>query len=224
LKVPILSASYADIESKYLGSGPRNLEALFFAAGRDKALLFIDEADSLLSSRVNDAQSGSEKAVNSLRSQLLICLERFAGVVVFASNFVESYDKAFKTRVRDIHFPLPDDLCRREIWRRHLPAELPRHVDLDVVELAVISEGLCGRDIKNVVIDTAVRAAVEGRESIGTDDFKAAVNRLRTSRLEGRSAAEVSLPPERRAEIERKIKEAGSANGRHMHPADVNTH
>ncbi len=195
LGVPILAASYADIESKFLGSGPRNLEALFFAAERDGALLFVDEADSLLSARVGNAQSGSEKAVNSLRSQLLICLEKFKGVVVFASNFVESYDKAFKTRVRDVFFPLPDAHCRSRLWQVHLPPELP--IDgVDAVALSDASDGMCGRDIKNVVIDAAVRCAVAGRERLSAADFLSAIERLKTSREEGRAP---KLSPELQA-------------------------
>jgi SpoVK/Ycf46/Vps4 family AAA+-type ATPase len=186
LRMPILAASYADIESKFLGSGPRNLEALFFAAERDAALLFVDEADSLLSARVSEAQSGSEKAVNSLRSQLLICLEKFTGVVVFASNFVESYDKAFKTRVRDVYFPLPDADCLFRLWGTHLPANLPLEGALDTSSLAVASEGLCGRDIKNAVIDAAVRVAAAGGNALSAHDFLSAIERLRESKTAGR--------------------------------------
>lgn len=186
LKVPILAASYADIESKFLGSGPRNLEALFFAAERDSALLFVDEADSLLSARVSEAHSGSEKAVNSLRSQLLICLEKFTGIVVFASNFVESYDKAFKTRVRDVYFPLPDVECLRRIWGTHIPERLPLEEALDTLSLAIAAQGLCGRDIKNAVIDAAVRVAVAGGNALATRDFLSAIERLRASKTAGR--------------------------------------
>jgi SpoVK/Ycf46/Vps4 family AAA+-type ATPase len=166
LGVPILLASYGEIESKYHGDGPKNVEALFFAAERDGALLFIDEADSLLSARVANAQQGSEKAINSLRSQLLICLEKFQGVVVTATNFVEAYDKAFQTRVRHVYFPLPDAAARRQIWANHLPPQLPRDESVSLDRLAALEE-LCGRDIKNAVIDAAVRAAADGKEVLG---------------------------------------------------------
>jgi SpoVK/Ycf46/Vps4 family AAA+-type ATPase len=119
LNMPILVTSYAQIESKYHGEGPKNVEAIFYAAERDGALLFIDEADSLLSKRLSNVSQGSEQAINSMRSQLLISLGQFSGVVIFATNFVESYDRAFRSRVRDVFFPLPDEKTRAEIWRRH---------------------------------------------------------------------------------------------------------
>ena len=54
LDKPILMASYAEVESKYVGDGSKNIEAVFHAAERDGAVLFIDEADSLLSRRLVD--------------------------------------------------------------------------------------------------------------------------------------------------------------------------
>ncbi|MBR8840228.1 MAG: AAA family ATPase [Stigonema ocellatum SAG 48.90 = DSM 106950] len=56
---------------------------------RDNAVLFIDEADSLLSKRLLHVTQGSEQAINSIRSQLFICLEQYQGIVIFATNLVE---------------------------------------------------------------------------------------------------------------------------------------
>ena len=88
LKRKVILASYAQIESMYHGEGPKNVEAIFKAAEEQNALLFIDEADSLLSRRLTDVKQGSENAINSMRSQILICLEKFNGIVIFATNLV----------------------------------------------------------------------------------------------------------------------------------------
>jgi SpoVK/Ycf46/Vps4 family AAA+-type ATPase len=179
----ILPASYSQIESKFHGDGPKNVDALFHAAEREEALLFIDEAESLLSKRLVEVTQGSEQAINSMRSQLLVCLERFRGVVVFASNLVASYDKAFATRVRSIYFPLPDETCRREIWKRHLVPQLPVEPGTSIDRLAK-SEDVCGRDIKNAVIDAAVRAALANRATIAEDDLLESVERIRRARIQ----------------------------------------
>ena len=76
LEHPVLMASYGQIESKWVGDGAKNVEAVFFAAHRDEAVLFIDEADSLLSRRLTNVTQGAEQAINSMRSQLLVCLEQ----------------------------------------------------------------------------------------------------------------------------------------------------
>jgi ATP-dependent 26S proteasome regulatory subunit len=182
----IMVASYAEVESKYHGDGPKNVKALFAAAERAGAVLFIDEADSLLSRRLTDVTQGSEQAINSMRSQLLICLEQFAGTVVFATNLIENYDPAFATRVRNIEFKLPDEAARAVIWQRHLVVQLPIDPALDraalATGLAAEFDDLCGRDIKNAVVDAAVRAAIAARESLVEADFQAAVTRIKEAR------------------------------------------
>lgn len=179
---PIMMANYGQIESKFVGDGAKNVEALFYASERDGAVLFIDEADSLLSRRLTNVNQGAEQAINSMRSQLLVCLEQFKGIVIFSTNLVQNYDRAFETRVRNLYFPMPDRAARRAIWRRHLPPQLPLSgVDLD--ELADI-EDLCGRDIKNAVIDAALRAARASQDAITGQDLSRAVDRVKSARVE----------------------------------------
>ena len=187
VKRPILAASYAHIESKFLGDGPKNIEALFYAAERDNALLFIDEADSLLSRRLTNVTQGSELAVNSMRSQLLVSLEHFHGIVLFSTNLIENYDRAFQTRMRHVRFSMPDQEGRRLIWQRHLPAELPLAADVNLDELACLDQ-LSGRDIKNAVIDAALRAARSGKEQIARQDLVDAVERIKQIAAELNSA------------------------------------
>lgn len=185
LDCDILLASYADIESMYHGEGPKNVDAVFRAAERDKALLFIDEADSLLSKRLTNVTQGSEQAINSMRSQLFICMERFRGVVVFATNLITNYDPAFESRVRSIEFPLPDRECRKRIWAEHIPSRLPLEVPEGVGELTdelADSADLCGREIRNAVVDAAFQAAERGQETVKKIDFMDAIKRVVSSR------------------------------------------
>lgn len=183
LKKPILTASYAQIESKYVGDGSKNVEAVFHAAERDNAILFIDESDSLLSRRLVDVTQGAEQAINSMRSQLLICLENYQGIVIFSTNLIENYDRGFETRMRHIHFPMPDWKSRLQLWKNHLPEELPCDPDVNPEELADL-EGICGRDIKNAVIDAALRSARKGNLRISKSDLVDAVFRIRDSRIQ----------------------------------------
>jgi ATP-dependent 26S proteasome regulatory subunit len=183
LKQSILIASYAEIESKFHGEGPKNIKALFHAAERDQALLFIDEADSLLSRRLTEVTQGSEQAINSMRSQLFICLQEFRGTVIFATNLVESYDEAFETRVRHLHFPMPDEPCRRAIWQVHLVPQLPLAEDVSLDQLAAYADDICGRDIKNAVIDAAIRTARYGKDHVEQRDLIEALDRIKAARV-----------------------------------------
>ena len=116
----ILKVSYADVESKYHGEGPKMVKAIFLAAEKEDAVLFFDEADSLLSKRLTNVSQGSEQAINSMRSQLLICLEEFKGIVIFATNLVVNYDNAFLTRLISVEFKNPDATTRKRIWDSEL--------------------------------------------------------------------------------------------------------
>ena len=168
LGLPILTATTADLESKYLGEGPKRVAAFFTAAREQGALALIDECDTMLASRMTVTQ-GSERAANSMTSQLLIELEQHQGPVVFATNLLKNVDEAFTTRVLRIDFELPDRATRHEIWKKHFPQKLPLK-DVDVNVLADV-KGICGRDIRNAVILAASAAARSGRSEISTDDL-----------------------------------------------------
>ncbi len=186
----IIIASYAQIESMYHGEGPKNVEALFLAAQRDDAILFIDEADSLLSRRLTNVTQGSEQAINSMRSQLLICLEKFKGIVIFATNLAENYDKAFETRIRSIHFDMPDESCRKRIWECHIPTKFPLGEGLTresvATELAK-QDDFCGRDIRNAVKSVGEDLILTKKSFAVVDDFLDGIKRVRSRRLKSES-------------------------------------
>lgn len=169
----ILRATYADIESKFHGEGPKMVKAIFRAAERDGAVLFLDESDSLLSKRLTNVSDGSAQAINSMRSQLLISLEEFKGIVIFATNLVVNYDKAFLSRLINIEFTNPEATERKMIWWNHLKTDkihVPLAADVDVDFLAEQYE-LCGREIKNVVKNACVSVALKKREFVSQQDF-----------------------------------------------------
>ena len=141
----ILKVSYADVESKYHGEGPKMVKAIFLSAEKNGAVLFFDEADSLLSKRLTNVTQGSEQAINSMRSQILICLEQFHGIVIFATNLVVNYDKAFLTRLISIEFEIPGFEERKSIWTVHIrpiadgkphKLRIPLSDDVNINELA----------------------------------------------------------------------------------------
>ncbi|MGY0059011.1 AAA family ATPase [Streptomyces sp. LZ34] len=178
---PLIAARASQLESKYHGEGPKNLDALFHAARTQGAVLFVDEADGLMSARFETTSHGSEYAVNAMRSELLTALDRFEGLAVFATNLVSSYDTAFDSRVWHVRFPVPDEAARAEIWRRHLPETLPLAAGVSPQVLAGVAD-VTGRDIRRAVIDAAAEALLTGRGRVGQADLLAAVERVKASR------------------------------------------
>ena len=181
----ILSATYADIESKYHGEGPKMVKAIFMAAERDDAVLFLDESDSLLSKRLTNVSDGSAQAINSMRSQLLISLERFKGIVIFATNLVVNYDKAFLSRLINIEFTMPTAVEREKIWWQHLRTDtvhVPLAENVDIPMLSATYE-FCGREIKSAVKSACIATALDHRDEVTQDDLISACDITREETL-----------------------------------------
>ncbi|WP_169806790.1 ATP-binding protein [Actinomadura macra] len=154
----ILLSRLSELESKYHGDGPKNIVALFDSAKEQDAIVFIDEAESLLSRRFAQPEQAAESAINSMRTELLMALDAFDGLAIFASNLPHSYDTAMESRLLNIEFTLPDLPTRRRIWEAHLVPGLPVDPELSIDRLASI-DGVSGRDIKLSVITAAIGAA-----------------------------------------------------------------
>lgn len=180
LGMGIIRANYAEIESKFVGETPKNIKAAFAKASETNSLLFFDEADSVLGKRLSNVTQSTDHAVNVGRSVMLLELDRFTGVTVFATNLASNYDTAFTRRILGhIEMPLPDAEARLRLWRGHLPAKLPVQLnDDDWERLVAGSEGLAGGEILNAVLYAAAMAVErEGPDcTITADDLLDAVD------------------------------------------------
>ena len=109
----LYQVDYSAVVSKYLGDTAKHIKAAFSAAREHDAVLFFDEADSLLSKRVSTGESCST-SINQNRNCLMQELDRFDGVVIVTSNLFENYDPALLRRIqRHIKFRIPDASMRR---------------------------------------------------------------------------------------------------------------
>jgi SpoVK/Ycf46/Vps4 family AAA+-type ATPase len=212
----IIMAGYAELESKFHGDGPKNVKAAFHAAQTQDAVLFIDEADSLLSRRLTEVTQGSDQAINSMRSQIVLCLDAFTGVVIFSTNLVSNYDRAFESRVRHFHFTLPTAEARLAIWHKLLVPGLPREPDVSLDKLTAETEGFSGRELKRAVIAAAEHAALADRPAVCYADFDSAITQLKASRerlklAEDHPPAANTRPatPEEHAAIEASLRAQG---------------
>ena len=178
LSKPLLALNYSEIESKYVGDAPKNLKKAFDTAKELDAVMFFDEADSFLGKRIENVSQGAEQALNSLRSQMLILLEDFEGVVLFATNLVTNFDKAFNSRIlASIKLDLPNKEARAAIIKVSLPPYMPLDrpfTDNEILEVSDIIEGFSGREIKNAILSMLLKKAGEyGEKSIFViDDLK----------------------------------------------------
>ncbi|MDD2721861.1 MAG: AAA family ATPase [Gallionella sp.] len=167
LNRPYLHIGISELESKYVGETAKNITAAFNAAATEGALLFFDEADTLLGTRLSSVTQGIDNEINAMRSTLLIELERFDGIVVFATNFAKNYDSAFVSRIRyHIEFKLPGFDERKQLWGRLLAPRIPLAEDrtLIIERGAAASDGLSGRELRTVMRTAFPRAFIENPE------------------------------------------------------------
>jgi SpoVK/Ycf46/Vps4 family AAA+-type ATPase len=164
----LLIVRYAEVESMWMGETPKNIVATFRLARKENAVLLFDEADAIAARRSAAPDHGYLRETNTVINVLLQELERFNGVVIFATNLAASFDPAFERRIRThVLFEMPGVEEREQIWRVQLHSRTPLAADVDFRALAQQFEA-SGGDIRNAVLKAAMAAAAEQ----GNDAFK----------------------------------------------------
>jgi SpoVK/Ycf46/Vps4 family AAA+-type ATPase len=137
LKKQIVEVNYAEIESKYVGETGKNIRLAFKSAKEQDAVLFFDEADSILGKRMTDVKQAADQAVNVSRAVMLKELDQFTGIVIFATNLAKNFDGAFVRRILlHVEVPPPDFEGRISLWKYMLSKEVPERDKLDWNEIA----------------------------------------------------------------------------------------
>ncbi|EAJ8365161.1 ATP-binding protein, partial [Campylobacter jejuni] len=114
MKKSVLSFDCSKILSKWVGESEQNVRKIFdtykniVQTCKQSPILLLNEADQFLSTRV-DGSSGSDKMHNQMQNIFLEQIERFSGVIIATTNFLESLDSAFSRRFDyKIEFKKPD--------------------------------------------------------------------------------------------------------------------
>ncbi|TGO25303.1 hypothetical protein BPAE_0083g00360 [Botrytis paeoniae] len=163
----MLSVSGAEMESRYVGETEK-LVASLFKLGKMlfPSIIFIDEADSLFSSR-SQGGSGSiyqRKLVNQLLQEADgLSKDSTSPFLLLATNLPHLLDPAVLRRVPcRIYIGLPTISARENMFRMFLKEEsLDRSVDLK--KLAEVTHRYTGSDIMALCVETAVISQREYR-------------------------------------------------------------
>jgi SpoVK/Ycf46/Vps4 family AAA+-type ATPase len=158
----LLVVQYAELESLWMGETPKNVSGVFRLAREENCVLFFDEADAIASRRSKAVDHGFLRETNTVVNVLLQEIERFSGVVIFATNMAANFDPAFERRIRThVLFEMPGPIEREQIWRVQIhPALTPLADDVDFRALAE-AYAVSGGDIRNAVLKAALAAASE---------------------------------------------------------------
>ncbi len=173
-----ITVDAASIMSKWLGEGEKNVAKLFNSARKllekdaKSVIVFIDELDSILGSRSNEV--GGEVRV---RNQFLKEMDGISDkgkhihlYVIGATNKPWALDWPFLRRFQKrIYVPLPDIRARTQMLGQYT-APLKMDSDLRMEDLARLTEGYSGSDVRDICQGVQLRVVGELFDATGAED------------------------------------------------------
>ncbi|CAM0953519.1 unnamed protein product [Alopecurus aequalis] len=160
-----INVSMSTITSKWFGEDEKNVRALFSLAAKvAPTIIFIDEVDSMLGQR---ARSGEHEAMRKIKNEFMSHWDGILSkpgeriLVLAATNRPFDLDEAIIRRFeRRIMVGLPTQESRELILRTVLSKEKVDE-NIEYKELATMTEGYSGSDLKNLCMTAAYRPVRE---------------------------------------------------------------
>merc|ERR1712111_168011 len=181
-----IRVSGSELVQKFIGEGSRMVRELFVMA-REHApsIIFMDEIDSIGSSRIESGSGGGgDSEVQRTMLELLNQLDGFEATknikVIMATNRIDILDSALLRpgRIdRKIEFPPPNEEARLDILKIHSrKMNLTRGINLrKIAETMPVSSGA---EVKGVCTEAGMYALRERRVHVTQEDFEMAVAKI----------------------------------------------
>ena len=204
-KSTFFSISSSSLTSKYLGESEKLVKAMFLLAKKlAPSIVFIDEIDSLLSSRTEGEVDSSRRIKNEFLVQWSELSSAAAGreiegddvsrvLILGATNLPWSIDEAARRRfVRRQYIPLPEGETRKSQIMKLLKYQNHTLTEADQEELIGLTDGFSGSDITALAKDSAMgplrslgddllSTPTENIRPINLSDFKSSLKYIRPS-------------------------------------------
>jgi cell division protease FtsH len=171
-KVPFFAMSGSDFVQTYVGVGAGRVRDLFKKAKKtEKAVIFIDEIDTIGKKRGNNPSTSNDErdqTLNALLTEMSGFKDRSGIIVIAATNRIDTLDEAL-TRPgrfdRQIEIGLPDINAREKILDLHSQS-LSISEEVSLSELAKSTVYFSGAMLENLLNEAAILAANEQESSI----------------------------------------------------------
>ncbi len=176
LGLPVVEVKLSMITSQYLGETAKNVEKTFEVAKRlAPCILFIDEFDFVAKTRSSDEHAAIKRAVNTLLKSIdEVSLVQDEVLLIGATNHPDQLDAAAWRRFDEIvNFPKPDAPMRTDILK--VVTREMDIVDFSPKELAELTEGLTGSDLRLVLREAVLEALTEERTTLTQQDLVDAI-------------------------------------------------
>ncbi|KAF1350778.1 intermembrane space AAA protease IAP-1 [Delphinella strobiligena] len=172
--VPFFYMSGSEFDEVYVGVGAKRVRDLFTSArGKSPAIIFIDELDAIGSKRHERDAAYAKQTLNQLLTELDGFDQDTGVVIIGATNFPQSLDKAL-TRPgrfdRNVTVGLPDVRGRVAILNHHLK-NIRVDTEVDATVLARGTPGFSGAELENIVNQAAVHASKAKAKKVTMEDL-----------------------------------------------------
>lgn len=183
--VEFLSVTGSSFIEMFVGVGASRVRDLFEQAKKvAPAIIFIDEIDAIGKSRASGGMMGGNDEREQTLNQLLAEMDGFSSaaapvIILAATNRPEVLDPALLRPGRfdrQVLVDKPDLEGRIEILNVHIK-DVKLGKDVDLREVAVMTAGLAGADLANVINEAALLAGRANKEVVAQENFKEAVER-----------------------------------------------
>lgn len=197
--VPFFAINGSEFIQMFVGVGASRVRDMFRTAKESApCILFIDEIDAV--GRVRGAGLGGghderEQTLNQILSEMDGFQQTEAVIVIAATNRPDVLDPALLRPGRfDRHVTVdrPTKTGRAAILKVH-SRKVPLDNDVDLNAVAAGSIGFSGAELKNLVNEAALNAARENRDTVTSNDFDQARDKI----LMGPKREEILGPKER---------------------------
>ena len=182
--VPFFSISGSDFVEMFVGVGASRVRDLFDAAKKSMpCIVFIDEIDAVGRQRGTGLGGGHDEREQTL-NQLLVQMDGFEAndgiIVMAATNRADILDPALLRPGRfdrQIYVNVPDVRGREQILKVHARNK-PLAPDVNFKNVARMTSGFSGADIKNLLNEAAILAARDNRKFITNKDLYEGINKV----------------------------------------------
>jgi transitional endoplasmic reticulum ATPase len=180
-----ISIKGPEVFSKWVGESEKAVREIFRKARMAApCIIFIDEIDAMASKRGGDGDSHSgERVVNTLLTEMDGLLNLKNVVVIAATNRPELIDSALMRPGRFdrlVQIPVPDEKTRLEIFKVHT-AKMPLEKDVDVKQLAKVTNGYTGADIEGMCREAGMQAIRTKANKVSQAHFDHALKIIRAT-------------------------------------------
>jgi transitional endoplasmic reticulum ATPase len=189
LGLPLVTVTYADVASQWVGEKSARVRAAFDHARREQpCVLFVDEVDSFLESRDGrgDGVKEDRDLVNAMLT-LMVDIRQSRVILIAATNHMDRLDSAGVREGRfdfKVEITPPDLAARMGLLRKGLKDNLPKMpVDESVIEsVAQRWNGFSVKRILAVTEELPSYVQTRGVARVGFDEIMGALRQLQGQR------------------------------------------